>query len=261
MLNNSLGIEITADAVLVVDGTTDATLYAKNHHRVQPVASITKLLTALVVLQSDIDLSEAVTVTEEDKRAGNIVYVLTGEQVTVRDLLFLSLVASSNEATAALARVSGIENFSSAMNGEAYRLGMTDSTFVDPTGLEPGNISSAADLVKLGRAAFANPLIAQAITTAEYRFTVTNTGRQAVAYSTDQLLGSFLDREQYRIIGGKTGYLDEAGYCLLVAVRQENGPTLYLALLGSASQTDRWQEAKGLVDWVFRNYQWPAATN
>lgn len=261
LVNSSLGIETTADAALVVDGSTDAILYAKNNYRVQPVASITKLLTALVALDSNIDLGQVVTITEQDKREGNIVYLLTGEQVTVRDLLFLSLGASSNEATAALARASGIQNFASAMNGYAYQLGMTDSTFVDSTGLEPGNISSAADLIKLGRAAFANQLIAQAITTSEYRFTVTNTGRQVVAYSTDQLLGSFLDRGQYRILGGKTGYLDEAGYCLLVAVQQENGPTLYVTLLGSASQADRWQEAKGLVDWVLRNYQWPAATN
>lgn len=256
LINKSFGLKTTAKNILVVDDKTSTVLYQKNPAAVTPVASITKLVTALVFLDTQPDWEEVITIDRQDQRWGGQIYLLTGEQITIKDLFYLMLSASSNEAAAAIARISGIENFSSAMNKKAAELGMTDSFFTEPTGLDQENVSTAQDLVKLAAAAFAREEITQALTINEYNFSVINNGRRGQSHSTNRLLESFLNSGSYRIIGAKTGFLTEAGYCLLLQVQRENGPALTLVLLGAADITDRWQEAKGLVDWVFANYHW-----
>lgn len=255
--DDSLGIKTTARAVLVADNASGAVLYAKHDQASQPIASITKLMTALVFLDHNPGWETKVTVTAADQRDGGIVYLNQGETVTVRDLFHLMLVASANEAAAALARSTGLENFVAAMNQKAAELGMNQSQFTDETGLSAGNIASPRDLVTLAGAAFSQPDLARAVTTSQYLFTVGSSGRRRLAVSTDQLLQSFINTGPYRITGAKTGHLDEAGYTLVVTVQKDNGPTVTLVLLGAASQPDRWQEAKGLVDWVFGHYRWP----
>lgn len=256
ILNKSFGLKTTAESILIIDNASGAVLYNKNSEAILPIASITKLMTALVVLDNNPDWDKAVTVDKEDYKDGGIIRVLSGEQVTVRDLFYLTLVASANEAAAALARSSGIENFQSAMNKKAAELGMADSYFLDPSGLEVENASTVADLIKLAQAAFSREEIVKAVKAKSYSFEVLNNQRIGWVPNTDQLLDSFLNWGGYKIIGAKTGYLDEAGYCLLFQVKTRDDESLTVALLGMNSQWDRWQEAKGLVDWVFRNYQW-----
>ncbi len=257
IVNKSFGLKTTAKSILAIDNNSGAILYSKDSNSVLPIASLTKLLTALVILDTYPDWDQIITIEESDQRSGGIVYLLVGEQITVKDLFYLMLVASSNEAAAALARNSGIADFPSAMNKKAKVLGMTDSYFIDPSGLEPQNISTTIDLVKLAKAAFSQPDIGQALTREKYGFETLNTKRIGQAVNTDQLLSSFLNRDTYQIIGAKTGYLDEAGYCLLLQIKKSDGPSLTLVLLGMETMIDRWQEAKGLVDWIFKNYQWP----
>ncbi|MFA6215987.1 MAG: serine hydrolase, partial [Patescibacteria group bacterium] len=255
--NNSFGLQTTAKSILVIDNATGTVLYSKSPDLILPIASITKLMNALVVLDAKPDWNKKVMITKDDQREGGLVNLLPGEEVTVKDLFYLMLVSSTNEAAVALAKSIGLPDFAAAMNHKAKELGMADTYFIDPSGVEPGNVSSPADLAKLAQAAFARPEIAQAVTSEEHPFLVLNNQRQSRAVNTDRLLGSFLNQGEYQILGAKTGYLNEAGYCLLLQLKKNNGPDLTLVILGAASITDRWQEAKGLVDWVFRNYVWP----
>lgn len=255
---DSIGIQTTAKIVLVVDDASGSTLYAKNSADVTaPIASITKLMTALVFLDHNPGWDTLITITKDDQRAGGIVDLITGDTVSVRDLFNIMLVASSNEAAIALARSTGEQDFVAAMNRKAAGLGLKQSQFADPAGLSADNMASAGDLVKLANAAFGQAEITSALTSPRYQFTVRNTKRRGQVASTDQLLGSFLNGGSYRILGAKTGHLNEAGYCLLLKVQKAGGPSITLVLLGADSQPDRWQEAKGLVDFVFINYRWP----
>jgi len=257
IINKSFGLKTTAKSILVIDDYSGAVLYDKNSAQVTPIASITKLITALVILDTKPDWQQKIKLEASDQKEGGTVYLLSGEEVIFKDLFYIMLVGSANEAAAALARNSGIKDFSAAMNKKAKELGMNSSYFFEPTGIDPKNISSAADLVRLAEAAFNYLEITDALTMENYEFQVVNNQRQGRAVSTDQLLAGFLNGPDYKIIGAKTGYLDEAGYCLLLRVKKNEGPSLTLALLGMTTIDDRWQEAKGLADWVFRNYEWP----
>lgn len=258
LLNNSLGLETSAISLVVFDDASQAVLYSKNSGAVLPIASITKLLTALVFLDTSPDWDSTVVISKDDLRQGGITRLIPGEEITLKDLFNIMLVSSSNEAAVALARNSGIEDFAAAMNQKANQLGMWKSYFVEPTGIDPQNISRPADLIKLADAAFSAPEITAALALDNYNFSALNTGRAGAVASTNKLLETFLNNNQdYKIVGAKTGFLDEAGYCLLIKVQKVNGPILSLVILGADSATSRWQEAKGLVDWVFSNYTWP----
>jgi D-alanyl-D-alanine endopeptidase (penicillin-binding protein 7) len=254
--SNSLGIETTAKSFLIADASTGTIFLTKNQFDQMPIASITKLMTALVVLDDKSEWDKKVIITKEDQREGGIVYLMPGDEVTVKDLFYLMLVASSNEAAATLSRIKGDNDFVAKMNLKASALGMNQTNFYDATGLDPKNISSVNDLIKLAKAAFSKTEIASALTSSDYQFKVSNTKRSGRAINTDKLIDSFLNKGNYQIAGAKTGHLLEAGYCLLLEIKKDD-KDLFLALLGSESQSNRWQEAKGLVDWVFRNYEWP----
>jgi len=138
------------------------------------------------------------------------------------------------------------------MNQKAKDLGMNQSVFLDPTGLEVGNLATAADIFKLARAAFARPEIRDATSRADYSFSIVNAPRQYRVENTNKLLKSYL-----KIIAGKTGYLDEAGYCLASQVKGPMGQEVIIVVLGSDSETGRFQELKSLAQWSFDNYVWP----
>lgn len=257
LINKSFGLKTTAKSILVIDDASGAVLYNKNSLAVLPIASLTKLMTALVILEAKPDWQQRVKITASDHQEGGITYLLTDEEVTVRDLFNLMLVASANEAAVALARTITPDNFVSLMNKKATELGLRETYFLEPSGVEPGNVSSPTDLIKLAQVALSQTEITQALLTKEYPFTVLNNQRQGRVFNNDKLVESFLNYNGYQIIGAKTGYLDEALYCLLLKVKKTDGPNLTLVILGAETIEDRWQEAKGLVDWVFRNYVWP----
>ena len=256
ILNKSFGLKTTANSILVVDDATGTVLYNKNSLPQAPIASITKLMTALVFLETNPDWEQVVAITKEDQEEGGLVRLLPGEEATVKDLFNLMLISSTNEAAAALARLSGIENFVSAMNSKAAELKMADTYFLGPSGVEVKNVPTPADLLKLADEAFGRPEIVQVLTTKAYQYQVINNQRIDKAFNNDLLLDSFLNGADYQVIGAKTGYLDEAGYCLLLRVKKNDGPELTLVILGSKTIDDRFQEAKGLVEWVIKNYQW-----
>lgn len=252
--STSLGIKITAVSAMVMDKKTNLVLWQKNAEEVRSIASITKLMTALVFLDHNPGWDSEVTILDSDYREGGRIRVFSGEKILVKDLFNAMLVASSNNSAVALARSTGFsqEEFASLMNNKALDLGMNDSSFVEPTGLDPQNISTAADIIKLAEAALDRPEITDATSQSEYTFSVLNTDRTYTLENTDRLLNSYLD-----IKSGKTGYLDEAGYCLVSNVRGSGGQEVLVAVLGSESEESRFQEVKALAQWSYDNYIWP----
>jgi len=257
--NNSLGIKTTASSIMIIDEVSQAVLFEKNSQQQSSIASLTKLMTAIVFLEHNPGWDKRVMIKETDQKNGGIIYLLAGEVVTVEDLFYLTLVSSTNEAVSALVRSTGIKDndFVNLMNQKTQELNLKATEFFDPTGLDPNNKSTVSDLVKLAKEAFGHNEIRQASKLTGYQFEVLNKGIFRYALSTNQLLNSFINQKTYSIEGAKTGYLDEAGYCQIIKVSNDNnGKSIIIAILNSQTIDDRWQEIKGLADWVFTNYSW-----
>lgn len=253
----SLGIETTARAALVFDEGTGAILFDKNSQEKRSLASLTKLMTILVFFDHKVDWNKKVQMLKTDDRDGGIVYAHSPETVTVKDLFNMTLVGSVNNAAVALARSSGLslKDFVAAMNKKAEEIGLTDATFADPTGLLPENQATARDVEKLLVKALDEEEVKETVVKKTYVFQPINSSKTYYVKSTDELLWSFLNEAPYELIGGKTGYLDEAGYNLAVEV-QRDGHKIIVVVLDSETAEDRFKEVKGLADWTFENYIW-----
>jgi D-alanyl-D-alanine endopeptidase (penicillin-binding protein 7) len=255
----SIDVKLIADRAIVIDFDSGAVLYEKNSEEKQSLASITKLMTAMVFLDYDLDLSTSVYMIKADEREGAFTRVYRDEQISLKDLLAASLVSSDNNATIALARSTGLAeaDFIKAMNDKAEELNLENTDFADPAGLDVGNLSTAADVVKLLYYSLEYPLIAELTTTDSYYFNTLNTGRQIKAFSTDYLLNSELfNGGDYEVLGGKTGFIDEAGYCFTAKLKDKNGNSILAAVLNSETVDSRFQDMKSLVYWVFKNFNW-----
>jgi len=257
--NESLGLRLSASSVYVLDKESSFSLYSKNSSKVLSAASITKLMTALVFLDTMPDWDEVYTVKTSDARSGNRVYIFSGEQITVRDLFSIMLVASSNEAAIALVNSTGIPlgDFINLMNKKAEDMQLRFTEFYDPTGLDYKNSSTAFDISILAREAFSRKEIADAAKQEAVEFTIINKGEVRTARNTNKLLDGFLNDKElgYSIIGAKTGYLDEVGYNMTIMVMKENHPVV-ITILGARAEEERLHDVKGIADWVFRNYRW-----
>lgn len=250
---------LAASGLAVVDFASGATIYQRAGGVPHPLASVTKLMTALVVADRHPDWEALVTVSDTDGRGGGRVALKAGEQVSTRDLFGVMLMASSNEAAVALARSTGLtlQAFTAAMNRTALTLGLRRTRFVDPAGLEPGNIGSADDMARLAQAAVRQPTIAAALRQASLTLTIRNTGEVRTVASTNLLLQRAVPDNRPVPVGGKTGYLDESGYNL-VMVFEHLGHQIGVAVLGAPSAVARWEESAQLAQWVFASYRWPA---
>ncbi|MFH1173358.1 MAG: D-alanyl-D-alanine carboxypeptidase family protein [bacterium] len=251
--NRSLGIKVTAPSAIVMDIKSGEILFEKDIHQPMPIASLTKLMSALVFLEGNPDFNQVFTIKAEDYRPGSTVAFYNGEEVTIRDLFYSALAGSANNAIVSLARSTGKsqEEFVNIMNRQAKILGLKNTAFVEPTGLDAGNVSTAYDVARLTAYALRDERIRQAVTTTDYSFRVINTGRRQQVRNTNRLLDSFL-----HITGGKTGFTDAADYCLASRVINDQGGEIMVAVLGSASEESRFQEVKGLAWWAFDNYKW-----
>lgn len=255
---NSVGVVTSAVSAIVVDRATGSVLYEKNGEEPRSIGSITKLMTALVFLKGNPDLASPTALQASDVRAGGVQHVSIGDTVTVDDLLHASLVGSDNSATAALVRLSGLSegNFVGKMNEAASELGMRATTFLDPTGLSADNRSIASDVVRLIDAAMRVDVIREATEQPVAAFRGSS-GRAYSIDTTDELLNSFLNRTPYRVIGGKTGFLPEAGYCLGSLVSENDGHEIVVVVLGSETITGRFQDVKALSAWAYKVFEWP----
>lgn len=248
----SIGIKNSARAAVVFDSDSEQFLYEKNSQELLPIASLTKLMTAMVFLETNPVWTKTMEILPEDDRIGAKIYIYKGEIVTLRDLFYSVLVGSANNATVALVRSTGLseEEFVKKMNEKAQELGLTQTKFYDATGLDPQNVSTAKDVARMMRAALGYKKIREALSTVEYEFSTLNTNAHHRIKNTDVLLESFLNQSPYTILGGKTGYLDEALYCFAVGVRDKNGKNIIVVTLGTPSSDERFLQAKGLIYWA-----------
>ncbi len=252
-----LGVVTSAVSAIVVDRRSGAVLFEKNREAPRSIGSITKLMTAYVFLQTSPDLTATVSLEPEDVRLGGIQHVGVGEPVSVRDLLYASLVSSDNSATAALVRLSKMPygDFIAKMNETAAAMGMTHTQFVDPTGLSAKNTSVVMDLAHLIEQASIHELIRDATTHATFVLT-TDSGSAYTLENTNDLLTSFVNRDPYQIVTAKTGYLPEAGYCLGALFSREGEDEIIVVALGAESDTGRFQDVKSLAVWTYEVFGW-----
>ncbi len=246
---------LSASSVLLMDDDSGSILFEKNATSSRPIASLTKLMTSLVFLEAGQDLGNKVEITKDDYRQGNQIYLNTGDKVQKKDLVNLALVASSNEAAAAMANNSGIQDFVGAMNKKAAALGLDQTVYADPTGLDPQNVSSAWNLFYLSQNAFLRQEINTAAKKSSYQFFKDDKTR-ITATTTDKFLIGENSEDNFKILAAKTGYLQEAGYCLLLWLENKNHRNQTLVLLGAASDDLRWLEAKEIITWAQNNYSW-----
>ncbi len=221
--------KIRSSTVIVQDVDTSEVLFARKENVVRPIASITKLMAALVVVDAGLPMDEIITIGEDDRRTASELpsRLPAGTSLSRSDLLHLALTASENTAAYALGRTypGGMAPFVQAMNAMARDLGMTDSRFVEPTGLSNENIASAKDLVKLVHAASEHPLIRQFSTDAKYK----------VADQTFRNTNMLVGRSNWKILTSKTGTTREAGHCLVMLI-ELGGRNLAIVLLNAQGQ-------------------------
>jgi len=236
---------VRAQATLVYKPSTHEIIWESNGDKIWPIASITKVMTALVFLEQGLDLSADVVISRHDIRRASTTYLRRGERVTLEALLNLALVASDNVAARALARVSlwGTLGFVEQMNRKALELGLSDTVFTDSSGLSRSNVSTAYDLSRLIVHATKYSEITSIMRQPSYRFQ-TNRRRRTVR-NTNRLLNG-----EFAIQAGKTGYIDASGYCLVVVVEVPESEPLAVVVLGARSSSGRFTEVRRLVNWV-----------
>lgn len=255
----NIGVQVTAKRFAVFDVASGALLYQKDSNLRQPIASITKLMTALVVLGKKPDWQMMVKMASADETFGAYPHIYRGEEVRFIDLWKSALVSSDNNAIKAMTRALNLNEteFAALMNDKARALGMINTNFIDATGLSEKNLSTAADVAILVQAAMQKNEIRESVLQPQYEFPILNSNIKRKIYNTDILVKSFLNdkRYGYELIGGKTGYLDEAGYCLGVKISRDNHPII-IVVLDSATTAIRFQDVKAIADWVYSNYRW-----
>jgi len=235
---------VYARNAILLDPTTGEVLFEKNSSRSVPIASLSKLMTALVFLEQEPDLDRDVEVTREELAGAGHTQLRRGEVAPLGELLRMSLMSSDNCATRVLARESGLsaDEFIARMNRKAIELGLTGTRFVEFTGLNEHNVSTAADVARLLHAAANEPLIAEITTTRSYEFRTTR--RRHQIGNTNRLLYG-----RYEVLGGKTGFIREAGYCFATWVRAQ-GRDLIAVVLGAPTNATRFADAVRLIQKV-----------
>ena len=236
---------VRAAAAIVFDPQTGDVLWQSNSQEQRSIASLTKLMTAVVFIADDPDLNQTVAVTRADMKGASTTYVRAGEVVSYRDLLHLTLIASDNAAARVLARSGegGTAAFIARMNLMATELKLSNTLYTDPSGLDARNVSSAYDLSHLIAFATADPTLGPIMRIAEYQARTST--RTVTVRNTNKLLGTGLD-----VLGGKTGFISKAGYCLATMLRVPGGPQVAVVVLGATNSSVRFWDARHLVNWV-----------
>jgi len=240
-------LALKSSAALVLDQETNEVLFSKNSEAVLPIASLTKLMTAVVVTEANLPLDEVLTITQDDvdteKHSGSRLRV--GTQLTRGEMLHLALMSSENRAAHALGRhyPGGLDVFVTAMNAKAQELGMSDTRYVEPTGLSSRNQSSARDLGTLVKAAYTHQIIRELSTTPEHQVAI---GKRQINFRNTNLL---VRNPTWEIGLQKTGYISEAGRCLVMQA-QLAGRKLIMVFLDSAGKYSRIGDAERVRKWI-----------
>jgi serine-type D-Ala-D-Ala endopeptidase (penicillin-binding protein 7) len=238
--------DVRAEAAIIYDSATGHVLWESNSQNQRSIASITKVMTAVVFMEDSPNLSDEIVVQSSDVRAASTTYIRAGYRITKGDLLHLTLIASDNAAARALARVSslGSEAFIARMNSKAAELGLTNTSYADPSGLLSANVSSAYDMAKLITYVSGDERIASVMRTQTYTVTA---GRRVInIHSTNQLVMN----GDVDVQAGKTGFITKSGYCLATLLRlPQGGPEVAVVVLGAKSNAGRFWETRHLFNW------------
>jgi D-alanyl-D-alanine endopeptidase (penicillin-binding protein 7) len=239
--------DIRAEAAIIYDPQTNEVLWEENSQTQRSIASITKVMTAVVVMDGNPDLSKVVTVVRADVSRASTTYLRSNDKVTIDDLLHLALIASDNAAARALARTSpyGSQGFIERMNAKAAELGLEHTFYSDPSGLLSANVSSAFDMARLIAHASSQPGLASIMQKASH--TVVTPRRRITFRNTNHLIG----RDDFDVMAGKTGFISKAGYCLATLLRlPQSGQQVAVVILGARSNAGRFSETQNLFNWL-----------
>lgn len=249
-------INIDCSKSCALDLETGKAIYDKNKDEAAPIASITKLMTALVFLDHNPGWDTIYEISREDRIEGGKEYLFLGEKATVKDLFYTSLVGSANGATLAMVHSTGMteKQFVEEMNKKAASFGLLKTNFEDATGLSNKNISTAHETAMLAKYALEQEEINKATLKKIHEFKTVQGAKKKI-YTTDYLLENFSE-DGIRIIGGKTGYTEAAKYCFVGIFTDKNGNRIITSVLGGDSKNSRFSETKKLAEWVYGNYIW-----
>jgi D-alanyl-D-alanine endopeptidase (penicillin-binding protein 7) len=236
-----------AEAAIIYNPETGKVLWESHGEDQRSIASITKVMTAVVFLEESPDLSEPVLIQRADMRGASTTYLKAGDKITKEDLLHLMLIASDNAAARVLARTSsyGPTGFIDRMNQKAVDLGLESTHYSDPSGLLAANVSSAYDMARLITFVSKDPRISTVMQKQEYTATA---GRRTInIHSTNQLVR----QGDVDVQAGKTGFISKAGYCLATLLRlPQGGPQVAVVVLGAKSNAGRFWETRHLFNWL-----------
>lgn len=240
-------LELKSSVALVIDQDTQEVLFKKNEHAVLPIASLTKLMTGVIISGANLPMDEVITVTQADvdTEKGSSSRLSVGASLTRGELLHLALMSSENRAAHALGRTypGGLSSFVSLMNTKAKLLGMKDTIYAEPTGLSSRNQSSAQDLATLVNAAHGDPLLRELTTSPGYQVAV---GKRTLQYNNTNRL---VKNPMWDIGLQKTGYITEAGQCLVMQTKIA-GRKVIMVFLDSAGKLSRLGDAERVRKWV-----------
>ena len=242
-------LQLASSKAMIVNQLTGEKIYSKGEDELAPIASLTKLMTAMVVLDARLPMDEMITINKEDLDTLKNTHsrLRIGTQLTRAELLQLAIMASENRAASALGRSypGGLPAFINAMHAKATMLGMTHTHFADATGLNSGNVSTAADLVKMVQAAYEYPEIRDASTAPSHQVPVFGSSKQINYVNTNALV-----RKSDWIIGlSKTGFINEAGRCLVMQAEIAGQPMI-IVLLNSWGKYSRIGDANRIRKWI-----------
>lgn len=238
-------LDLNSSVALVVDQDTSEVLFSKNDTAVLPIASLTKLMTGLVIADANLSLDEQITITEDDAQVYRNSRLAVGTTLSRGELMHLALMSSENRAANALGRTfpGGPEQFVRLMNAKARELGMRDTRYVEPTGLSSQNQSSARDLATLVSVAYERPILRSLSTSPSHQLDL---GHRTLQYNNSNRL---IRNPEWEIGLQKTGYISEAGRCLVMQAKVA-GRKLIMVFLDSAGKLSRAQDAERVRRWV-----------
>ena len=238
--------DVRAAAAIVFNPVTGQVLYEENSQDKRSIASITKVMTALVYLEDNPDLNAQITIERSDVFAASTTYLKANDRIIASELLHLLLIPSDNAAARALARTShgGTSAFIERMNEKAIELGLQNTSFADPSGLNANNVSSAFDLSHLITFAASDERIASIMRTPTY--TVATDRRMIPIHSTNHIVMN----GDVEVMAGKTGFISKSGYCLATLLRLPQGNPVAVVVLGATSNNGRFWETRHLFSWL-----------
>lgn len=248
---------LSAEGVIALDHVTGEVLFEKNSHIARPLASITKLMSLLIISERIQDWSATTTISADDVEEGNQT-IGGGEVYSMEDLYAAAIIGSYNTAVNALVDGTGMtrEEFVLEMNRRARDFGTEGMSFVEPTGLSPDNIGTPADVALLMKIALSHPRVK--VTSMQEKAVITEvvSKKKKVVHATDWLLTNTVAMKGAHIEGGKTGYIPEAGYNFSGQIKSDAGNEIRVVVLGTKDVFSRFTETAKIAEWIFGEFEW-----